>query len=221
VNGQSDHSIHVKSIELERLVFFSDAVFAIAITLLVLELRMPERLAGDPDRQLVTGLVRLLPRFASYAISFWLIGLYWWVHHRMFRHIRKWDDGLIWLNFHFLFWIAFLPFPVGLVGSWGDRAGAVMIYAGTLVMVGVGQALLWRHAARGNRLLDPHFDREYARFISVRSYIPPVAAMAVLLAALWQPRWAWFGFWLIFLLQGVHRRRNRGLLARVAGREAG
>src|SRR6476660_7011566 len=93
-----DHSVHIKSVELERIIFFSDAVFAIAITLLVLELRMPERLAGDADHQLAVGLLNLIPKFMSYAISFWLIGLYWWVHHRLFRHIRRWDDGLIWLN---------------------------------------------------------------------------------------------------------------------------
>ena len=106
MTAHTDHSIHIKSIELERLVFFSDAVFAIAITLLVLELRMPERIAGDADRQLIDGLVSLIPRFLSYAISFWLIGLYWWVHHRTFRHIRRWDEGLLWHNLHFLFWVA-------------------------------------------------------------------------------------------------------------------
>src|SRR5260221_6007582 len=125
-----DHSVHIKSVELERVVFFSDAVFAIAITLLVLELRMPERLAEPaPDHQLAVGLLHLIPKFLSYAISFWLIGLYWWVHHRLFRHIRRWDEGLIWLNLHFLFLVAVLPFPVALVGSWGDRRGAEVFYA--------------------------------------------------------------------------------------------
>jgi uncharacterized membrane protein len=210
-----DHSAHIKSVELERVVFFSDAVFAIAITLLVLELRMPERIAGDPDRQLAHGLIGLIPKFISYAISFWLIGLYWWVHHRLYRHIRRWDDGLIWLNLHFLFWVAFLPFPVALVGSWGDRRGAVIFYAATLLMMGIAQALLWRHASRGNRLIDPNFDPEYARYISVRSWIAPLATLSVLLIAFWNPRFSWFGFWLIFLGQAMHRRRHKAMLARV------
>lgn len=212
-----DHSIHIKSVELERLVFFSDAVFAIAITLLVLDLRMPERVAGNADAQLARGLLSLLPKFISYVFSFWLIGLYWWVHHRLFRHIRRWDEGLLWLNLHFLFWVAFLPFPVALMGSWGDRRLAVEIYAWTLALMGVAQVLMWRHASRGNRLLDPGFDPAHARFIATRSWIPPLAALAVALLALAAPRWALFGFWLIFPLQALHARRHRALLARVEG----
>ena len=211
-----DHSIHIKSVELERIVFFSDAVFAIAITLLVLDLRMPEGLPGTRDQQLAAGLAHLLPRVISYVFSFWLIGLYWWVHHRLFRHIRRWDEGLLWLNLHFLFWVAFLPFPVSLMGGWGDQRLAVEIYAWTLVMMGFSQVLMWRHAAKGNRLLDPGFDRAHARYIETRSWIPMLSALAVALIALMAPRWSLFGFWLIFPLQMIHARRNRALLARVA-----
>jgi len=215
-----DHSVHIKSVELERIIFFSDAVFAIAITLLVLELRMPERLAGDADRQLAVGLLHLIPKFMSYAISFWLIGLYWWVHHRLFRHIRRWDDGLIWLNLHFLFWVAFVPFPVALVGSWGDRRGAVVFYAATLLMMGLAQALLWRHASRGKRLIDANFDPEYAHYITVRSWFAPVSTLVVIGLALLNPRFGWFGFWLIFPVQGWYRRRHKAMLARVEARGA-
>lgn len=217
-----DHSAHIKSVELERIVFFSDAVFAIAITLLVLELRMPERVASpDPDRLFAHGLIELIPRFVSYAISFWIIGLYWWVHHRLFRHIRRWDEGLIWMNLHFLFWLAFLPFPVALVGSWGDRRGAVIFYAATLLAMGIAQAMIWTHASRGNRLIDPHFDPEYAHYITVRSWISPLATLAVLIIASWNPHFAWFGFWLIFPLQIAHKKRNARLLARVEAHGTG
>lgn len=214
-----DHSLHVKSVELERIIFFSDAVFAIAITLLVLDLRMPERLPGDADRQLVAGLAHLVPRFISYAISFWLIGLYWFVHHRTFRHIRRWDDGLIWLNLHFLFWVAFLPFPVALVGGWGDRPVPVAVYAGALLAMGVAQALIWRYAMKNRRLLDAGFDMAYARFIATRTWIAPAATLLVLLLAFWSPRWAWSGFWLIVPLQIAHKRMNRKLLVRVGAIE--
>jgi uncharacterized membrane protein len=197
-------------------IFFSDAVFAIAITLLVLDLRMPERMAEpSAEIQLRHGLIGLIPKFMSYAISFWLIGLYWWVHHRLYRHIRRWDDGLIWLNLHFLFWVAFLPFPVALVGSWGDRRGAVVFYGVTLLMMGLAQALLWRHASRGNRLLDPNFDREYAHYITVRSWFSPLATVAVIALAFVNPRYCWFGFWFIFPLQAWYRRRHKAMLQRV------
>lgn len=206
--AETPHAVTIKSVELERLIFFSDAVFAIAITILVLELRPPERVGPDVASALAHGMVRLIPKLMSYAISFWIIGLYWFVHHRMFRHIRRWDDGLIWLNFFFLFWIAFLPFPVALMGSFGDQRFAVVFYAAALGMTGLGQILLWRHASRGGRLLDPGFDPALARYIGLRSMIPPLAALLVMvLAFLIPPFLATMGFPLIFLFQGWLRRR--------------
>ena len=206
--AESQHAFTIKSVELERLIFFSDAVFAIAITILVLELRPPERIGPDAARALADGMTRLIPKLMSYAITFWIIGLYWFVHHRMFRHIRRWDDGLIWLNFFFLFWIAFLPFPVALMGAFGDQRFAVVFYAATLGMTGLGQILLWRHASRAGRLLDPGFDPALARYIRLRSMVPPLAALLVIiLAFLIPPALATLGFPLIFLLQGWIRRR--------------
>jgi uncharacterized membrane protein len=206
--AEAGHNVTIKSVELERLIFFTDAVFAIAITILVLELHPPERVGPDVARALAAGMVRLIPKLMSYAISFWIIGLYWFVHHRMFRHIRRWDDGLIWLNFHLLFWIAFLPFPVALMGSFGDQRFAVVFYAATLGMTGLAQVLLWRHASRGGRLLDPGFDPALARYIALRSIIPPLAALLVMvLAFLIPPYLATMGFPLIFMFQGWLRRR--------------
>jgi uncharacterized membrane protein len=226
VAAETPHSVTIKSVELERLIFFSDAVFAIAITILVLELRPPERVGPDAARALAGGMVRMIPKFVSYIISFWLIGIYWFVHHRMFRHIRRWDDGLIWLNFLFLFWIAFLPFPVALMGSFGDQRLAVVFYAATLGMTGLSQILLWRHASRDGRLLDPGFDPALARYIGLRSMVPPLAALlVVILAFLIPPSLATLGFPLIFLFQGWLRRRYdpaaRKALTPVRARAAG
>jgi len=208
VAAEPQHSVTIKSVELERLVFFSDAVFAIAITILVLELRPPERVGPDVTHTLLTGMVRLIPKFASYLFSFWIIGINWFAHHRIFRHIRSWDDGLIWLNFHYLFWIAFLPFPVSLMGSFGDQRFAVVFYAGTLAMTGLAQLLLWRYAARDHRLLDPDFDPALARYIGLRSMVPPLAAvLVIILAFIIPPYLATLGFPLIFMFHGWIRRR--------------
>ena len=206
--ADTQHSVTIKNVELERLVFFSDAVFAIAITILVLDLRVPERAGPDVARALASGMVRLIPKFVSYGISFWIIGIYWFVHHRLFSHIRRWDEGLIWLNFLFLFWIAFLPFPVSLMGSFGDQRFAVVFYAATLLMTGLAQMLLWRHASRGGRLLDADFDPALARYIGLRSIVPPLAAvLVIILAFVIPPYLATMGFPLIFMFQGWLRRR--------------
>lgn len=219
--AEREHQAIIRSVELERLIFFSDAVFAIAITILVLELRPPEFAGPDPAATLRRGLILLIPKFLSYAMSFWIIGLYWVVHHRIFRHIRRCDDGLIWLNLLFLFTIAFLPFPVALMGSYGALRAAVVFYTATLIVTGIAQLLLWRHASRGAHLIDPDFDPREARFITVRSAVAPLAALLVMaLAFVVRPYIATAGFFLIFPLQRwlKHRHERAPGSARAAAR---
>ena len=208
--AEPEHSVHIKSLELERLVFFSDAVFAIAITLLVLELRAPARSSSDPQL-LANGLIQMIPRFVSFLMSFWLVGLYWFLHHRVFRHIRRWDEGLIWLNLHLLFWVAFLPFPMSVMGTFGDQRLAVVLYGASLAMMGWAHWLLWRHASRGRRLLDPDFDSLQIRRITMRSAVPPLVALCVVVLAwiLPRPGLASFAFVLIWPLQQVFQSRVR------------
>jgi uncharacterized membrane protein len=208
-----DHSAHIKSVELERLIFFSDAVFAIAITLLVLELRVPERAGPDVGVVLRHGLLQLIPRMISFVFSFALIGIYWFVHHRIFRHIRRWDEGLIFRNLVLLFWIAFLPFPVALNGAYGDQPIAVTIYAAGLMMTGLSQLWVWRYASHNGRLLDPGYDPRLVRLITVRSCVAPLVALLVIVLAwvLPLPWMANFAFGAIFPLQRLAvKRYERG-----------
>jgi uncharacterized membrane protein len=210
-----DHSVHIKSIELERLIFYSDAIFAIAITLLVLELRVPDELTGsDPTAALVAALAHMAPKFVSYVTSFAIIGLYWFVHHRLFRHIRRWDDGLIVRNLFFLFWVAFLPFPVALLGRFGGLRLAVVLYAATLFMLGVGQLGIWLHASRGHRLIDPGMSPDLVRFTTWRSAVPPLVALIVIALAfvLPIPPLANMAYGLIFLGMAMLRRRYQHVL---------
>ena len=99
---------------LDRIVFFSDAVMAIAITLLVLDIKVPEA-AGISTIDLGRRMLDLWPKYLGYFVSFWVIALYWVAHHRCFRYIRKYDRRLMYLNFLFLMFIAFMPFPTGLL----------------------------------------------------------------------------------------------------------
>jgi uncharacterized membrane protein len=97
----------------ERVVFFSDAVFAIVITLLVLELKVPH-LTEHTEPSLRHALVELLPRVAGFVISFLIIGLMWIEHHRIFRYIADYDGGLLWRNLLLLLCVSFVPFPTAL-----------------------------------------------------------------------------------------------------------
>src|SRR6186997_1119600 len=103
-----------KEFQLERMVLFSDAVFAIAITLLVIEIKIPE-LHGEhiTDKALLKELKHLIPKFLGFIISFMLIGIYWTVHHRMFGYVTNYTPKLLRLNLLFLFFIVLMPFSTG------------------------------------------------------------------------------------------------------------
>ena len=98
------HNELKKEFQLERMILFSDAVFAIAITLLIIEIKIPE--VDEPtDKALLQSLGHLIPKFIGFIISFIFIGLYWTIHHRMFGFVTSYDKKLLVLNLFFLFFI--------------------------------------------------------------------------------------------------------------------
>ena len=147
---------------LERLIFFSDAVFAIAATLLALDIRLPVGQEVMDHVQLLTALLSIWHKYLAYLISFLVIGLFWISHHRKFRVIKRYDHGLLVLNLWFLMVIAFVPFPTSVISEYGDRTGTIF-YALTMVLAGLALTAVWWHAAWHNRLLDPHLDTGYRR----------------------------------------------------------
>ncbi len=137
----------------ERLVFFSDAVFAIAITLLVLNIQLPGNIAGLSDRDLLASLLAIGPRYFAYVISFLVIGVFWMGHHHRFGSIRRYNRRLIFLNLLLLMAVAFIPFPTGVIAENGNRTGTIF-YALSVALAGLLTAAGWEYASRA-RLVDP------------------------------------------------------------------
>lgn len=135
---------------LERLIFFSDAVFAIAITLLALEIRLPVGQEIQADGELLAALASIWPRYLSYIVSFLVIGMYWMAHHRMFRSIIRYDRHLLFLNLLLLLCIAFVPFPTAILGEYSGSV-ATIFYALTMVVTGLVSALIWWYASGERR----------------------------------------------------------------------
>ena len=154
--------------DLDRIVFFSDAVFAIAITLLVLDIHVPEIPDRLVDEQLPGRLLALWPKYLSYVLSFVVILMYWMAHHITFRAIRRYDRTLIWLNSLFLMCIAFLPFPTSLLGEYGDNQLAVAIYAASVAVARLLLTAVWWYASSGHRLIDESFPESTIRIYLVR-----------------------------------------------------
>ncbi len=199
--------------ELERLVFFSDAVFAIAITLLVIDIRIPDELA---DQDVVPALVGILPNVAAFALSFAVIGTYWIAHHRIFRYIERWDGGLIVWNLVLLFFVAIQPATTSVIGHHGDLSLPTMIYAIGLAATGIASTGLWLHASRAG-LVSSHITPRQGRFLALRAAIVPAVFLLSLPLVLVSPLVAQISWLLIWPAQALLQRRVGGVLPVVAG----
>src|SRR5512138_1340720 len=158
---------------LERIVFFSDAVMAIAITLLAIDLKLPEI---DPTRALTEvprQLASIGPTFMTFFISFVVIGIYWISHHRYFAYIKRYDVRLMVLNLMFLFFIVCMPFVANLLGRYTDVPVVLVLYSLAVAALGISMALIWWYALR-NHFLAPELDAPAIREINVRLAAGPL-----------------------------------------------
>ena len=159
---------------------FSDGVFAIAITLLILTIEPP-----SSAKNLGHELVRLWPSYAAYAVSFLTIGIMWANHHTVFRHFARVDRPLLLLNILLLMLIAFVPFPTRVAAdffrSGDDRQAAALLYGTTLTITAICFFAVWIYGS--SRLLRPDADMREVSGIT-RSYLPgaPMYATATLIA---------------------------------------
>lgn len=144
-----------------RLLALSDGVIAVAITLLVLDIRLPEAFDKWSDAQIWAALVALWPRFLAYLLSFFVIGNLWNSHRGKFNAIVKSDGGLIWINMLFLLTIGLLPFTTNLIAEGGGTL-TTAVYAASMVVSGLSLVWLWAHARR-NGLVDESVTAEDSR----------------------------------------------------------
>jgi uncharacterized membrane protein len=170
-----------------RIEAFSDGVFAIAITLLIIEIGVPHLEDEPPGTTLPQALVGLWPSYLGYVISFLQIGVIWANHHNRFRFIERSDHGLLFLNILFLMCVAFIPFPTALLAEYlertaSERETAGVIYAGTLAVTAVFFTLLWLYAA-ANRLVDRNLDPSLVRAMTRRYLLGTVAYLLVFVLA--------------------------------------
>jgi uncharacterized membrane protein len=165
--------------ETVRVEAFSDGIFAIAITLLVLEIQVPPSDLTGHGSTLLPALLRLWPSYLGYLISFVTIGIMWVNHHSMFLLIRRTDRYFLLLSVLFLMCIAFLPFTTAVLAEYlsepKGRVIAVASYSATFVLIALAYNAVWWYAAAGGRLLDEGADREAVQTISRRYLIGPTA----------------------------------------------
>ncbi len=149
---QHELEVELNQLGLERLVFFSDAVYAIAITLLVIDLRLPPGSGELNSAELARALLSMLPQFFTYVLSFLVIGSFWSSHHTKFRYVNRYNRTLITLNMLLLMAVAFIPFPTSVLGESGN-ATATILYASAIILASLLSALEWWYAVRRDLIM--------------------------------------------------------------------
>jgi uncharacterized membrane protein len=190
-----------KNLELERLVFFSDAIVAIAITILVFNLKV----TGDEDKHFTYGyLVQAWPKFLAFFLSFFIIALFWKLHHQFYFYIRAIDDKLLWNNVGWLLFLVLLPFSTTLISVHFKDPAAMVVYCTNVLMINIFQNNIWDYVCRheGFLKIDPKepiavFYRRACNVAMVNSLIAlavafffPVVAFILLVARFPAILWA-------------------------------
>jgi uncharacterized membrane protein len=172
--------------ETGRIEAFSDGVFAIAVTLLVLELKVPHLPDGGADGSLGRALLAQWPSYVALVTSFFTILVMWANHHRVFELVHRVDAPFLYANGLLLLVVTVVPFPTALLAEYFRKPGASVaaaVYAGTYVVAGVAFQLFWRTAISGRRLLKRNYSEERVQEISRRYWLGVPGYVAATIAA--------------------------------------
>jgi uncharacterized membrane protein len=164
-----------------RVLALSDGVFAIIITLLVLEVHVPELTQGH---SLNEALAEVRPSFNAFVITFILTGMYWVGHRDLFALIRRTDRGLVWLNILYLLPLCLLPFGAGMLGRYEQEPVALRIYGLLLVTIAVMRVVIWLYATKRPHLLwQQPDDRQRRAGLALAAFPVLLYLLAILVAA--------------------------------------
>ncbi len=178
------------SVSTHRLESFSDGVFAIAITLLILQFKVPDK--GDLAHQSLSRyLLNLWPNYFAYIFSFIIIGIYWANHHYIFKLYVKTNHVFNIINILFLLTVAFLPFPSALFGEYindpSERKVTVLFYAIGIFLPAVTWFAMWLYASHGKRLLDPRLDERFIARLTKQFLLSNLLYLTAIGFALFSP----------------------------------
>jgi uncharacterized membrane protein len=190
---------------LGRILAFSDGVFAIAILLLLIDIRLP---ADTTAVNLGSALIELWPKYLAFLLSFVVIGLYWSAHVRVFREIVRYDQNLIWLNLLFLLFIVVIPFTTSVLSMRLFQLSGI-IYAAAMACAGYMHTVLRIYAGRNHRLVNKRLSPSYIRRGILFSLFAPVGFTVSIGIAFFNALAAMVFWVMIFLVHFVFQRRLR------------
>lgn len=174
----------------KRIETLVDGVFAIAMTLLVVNLHIPtvpQKLAAE---EIPAAILKLGPSFVSYFMSFFLLAIFWMVHHRQFRSIKRANDTLLWINIICLMFIAIIPFTTYLNGRYGDQLLPVVLFECNMLIIGLIFYLQWVYASTNYRLIDETVDSKQIIAGRRKNLMIPAVSLVAIAIAFISPQWS-------------------------------
>ena len=151
-----------------RIEALCDGVFAIAMTLMVFNIKVPTVAIAMGTTDLADALFVLWPQFVTYAISFVMLGVFWIGHHNQFHYIRRTDRVLLWINITFLMFVTAIPFSTQVLGQYRSQPTAVIFYAVNLILVGFLLYMQWWYATANAHLIDTDLDPTFTKLVGNR-----------------------------------------------------
>jgi len=195
--------------EKSRIAALVDGIFAVAMTLLVLDLKLPEGVKLSNDAEVWRQLVELNNHFSNYVLSFIVLGVFWIAHHSLFHFVRRVNRDLLWFNLSFLLFITLLPFSTNLISGHSSLHIPVAVYGANLSLLSLISLLQLRYLARHPELSHDQLTPSWVATYRLRTAIPAIIAAASIAISFFSPSLALSAYWLLLayhFLPGRHHR---------------
>lgn len=189
----------------KRIETLVDGIFAIAMTLLVLNIDLPQMLGPVSDPAIWQYMVSLFQQLGIYAFSFILLASFWRAHHLQFFYIKRSNSSLIWLNVIWLMFVALVPFSTNFVSNFGNHPLPMLFFNFNMFFIGIFFILIWSYAQRKNLFISGMTPEHY-KDVKKINYILPSAALIAVCITFISPIWSPVSYFLIFILKNAFKR---------------
>jgi len=189
----------------KRIETLVDGIFAIAMTLLVLNIDLPQITRPVSDPVLLQYLGNLIQQIGIYAFSFILLASFWRAHHKQFFYIKRSDSLTIWLNVVWLMFVALVPFSTNFVSNYGSYIVPMLFFNINMFLIGINFIFNWSYANRKNYFID-EMSSEHYNLVKKINYVLPLTALMAIGITFISPLWSPAAYFLIFVLKNLFKR---------------
>jgi uncharacterized membrane protein len=192
-------------LRVDHVISFADAIFAFSITFMAISIAIPNLAQNLNQTQVIDKLLESISEFEIYAISFFVIGVYWISYHQIFNQIVNSDSAVTWLTLIFLFFITLIPLATNVEIGFGYQI-IFVLYALVLAIAGALLTIIWLHAVK-NKLIDQNLSRKEIQSISVEAILPTVVFSLSILVSFINSEAAYY-FWILIIPAKIILRKK-------------